>query len=237
MGPNFIYFGAQKWGNPVFHWTLRTIPRRYGYRPIPSEIDTAELLKLRETLVGMKNDVHLMDKWSVWNQFSGIKRFFLIKLVLHKVSERREQDTAWVSPAPHNNPSQVRLCKHQFVLKHSHRFSKFFFLLVDFDTVITGFLLIFTFILTCHLWLNWNWGRIGYFHVHFCDLQLGILLSLFLLEMDPLQFTLYFIFAHELQAGISWTKGSQSYKHVTQESGEYGGLMSIIDFVGILPEN
>ena len=39
--------------------------RRYGYRPIPSEIDTAELLKLRTTLVGMKNDVHLMDKWLV----------------------------------------------------------------------------------------------------------------------------------------------------------------------------
>ena len=36
---------------------------------------------------------------------------------MFKVSERREQDTAWVSPAPHNNPSQVRLCKHQFVLK------------------------------------------------------------------------------------------------------------------------
>ena len=75
MGPNFIYFGAQKWENPVFHWTLSTIPRRYGYRPIPSEIDTAELLKLRETLVGMKNDVHLMDKWSVRIVFR-IKTFF-----------------------------------------------------------------------------------------------------------------------------------------------------------------
>ena len=30
MGPNFIYFGAQK----------------YGYRPIPSEIETEELLKV-----------------------------------------------------------------------------------------------------------------------------------------------------------------------------------------------
>ena len=30
MGPNFIYFGGQK----------------YGYRPIPSEIDTEELTKL-----------------------------------------------------------------------------------------------------------------------------------------------------------------------------------------------
>lgn len=47
MGPNFIYFGAQK----------------YGYRPIPSEIDTAELELLREALVQMGNDVHLLDKW------------------------------------------------------------------------------------------------------------------------------------------------------------------------------
>ena len=47
MGPNFIYFGAQK----------------YGYRPIPSEIDTAELALLREALVSMGNDVHLLDKW------------------------------------------------------------------------------------------------------------------------------------------------------------------------------
>ena len=36
---------------------------RYGYRPIPSEIDTAELELLREALVSMGNDVHLMDKW------------------------------------------------------------------------------------------------------------------------------------------------------------------------------
>ena len=47
MGPNFIYFGAQK----------------YGYRPIPSEIDTDELMTLREALVSMGSDVHLMDKW------------------------------------------------------------------------------------------------------------------------------------------------------------------------------
>ena len=47
MGPNFIYFGAQK----------------YGYRPIPSEIDTDELLILREALVSMGSDVHLIDKW------------------------------------------------------------------------------------------------------------------------------------------------------------------------------
>ena len=34
MGPNFIYFGAQK----------------YGYRPIPSEIETEELMKVDEPL-------------------------------------------------------------------------------------------------------------------------------------------------------------------------------------------
>ena len=165
---------------------------------------------------------------------SGRKRVFLMKLALPKVSERREQDTAWVCPAPHNNPSQVRLCKHQFVLKHSHRFLEKI-MLVDLNTAITRFLLTFTFTLTFHLWLNWNSGRVGYFY--FCDLQLGISLSLFLLEMDPLRFTLTFIFAHELQLGISWTKDSQSYKHVTQESGEHGGSMSIIDFAGILQEN
>ncbi|XP_023324790.1 NACHT and WD repeat domain-containing protein 2 [Eurytemora carolleeae] len=47
MGPNFIYFGAQK----------------YGYRPIPSEIDTAELELLRDALVSMGNDVSLLDRW------------------------------------------------------------------------------------------------------------------------------------------------------------------------------
>lgn len=47
MGPNFIYFGAQK----------------YGYRPIPTEIITSELMELRETLVTMGNDVTLLDKW------------------------------------------------------------------------------------------------------------------------------------------------------------------------------
>ena len=36
---------------------------RYGYRPIPSEIDTAELGMLRDALVSMGNDVHLLDKW------------------------------------------------------------------------------------------------------------------------------------------------------------------------------
>ena len=43
------------------YFTLYII--RYGYRPIPSEIDTAELELLREALVQMGNDVHLLDKW------------------------------------------------------------------------------------------------------------------------------------------------------------------------------
>ena len=47
MGPNFIYFGAQK----------------YGYRPIPSEIDTDELLQLIEVLKTMGNDTSLLEKW------------------------------------------------------------------------------------------------------------------------------------------------------------------------------
>jgi hypothetical protein len=36
---------------------------RYGYRPIPSEIDTEELEMLREALLSMGNDVQLLDKW------------------------------------------------------------------------------------------------------------------------------------------------------------------------------
>ena len=47
MGPNFIYFGAQK----------------YGYRPIPSEIVTDELTKLINVLQTMGNDVTLLKKW------------------------------------------------------------------------------------------------------------------------------------------------------------------------------
>jgi hypothetical protein len=38
MGPNFIFFGGQK----------------YGYRPIPTEIITSELMQLREVLVSEK---------------------------------------------------------------------------------------------------------------------------------------------------------------------------------------
>ena len=47
MGPNFIYFGGQK----------------YGYRPIPTYIVSAELAALREVLVTMGNDVGLLDQW------------------------------------------------------------------------------------------------------------------------------------------------------------------------------
>ena len=47
MGPNFIYFGAQK----------------YGYRPIPTYILSSELAQLREVLVTMGNDVSLLDMW------------------------------------------------------------------------------------------------------------------------------------------------------------------------------
>ena len=47
MGPNFIYFGGQK----------------YGYRPIPTYIVSSELASLREVLVTMGNDVGLLDQW------------------------------------------------------------------------------------------------------------------------------------------------------------------------------
>ena len=45
-GPNFIYLGGQK----------------YGYRPLPPTIDTAELALLRDTLVAMGNSVNLLDR-------------------------------------------------------------------------------------------------------------------------------------------------------------------------------
>ena len=53
---------------------------RYGYRPIPSEIDTAELELLREALVQMGNDVHLLDKWyrKDSNKVNKILLFFII---------------------------------------------------------------------------------------------------------------------------------------------------------------
>ena len=45
-GPNFIYLGGQK----------------YGYRPVPAVVDSAELKLLRETLVAMGTDVTLLDR-------------------------------------------------------------------------------------------------------------------------------------------------------------------------------
>ena len=47
MGPNFIYFGGQK----------------YGYRPIPTEIVHSELIQLTEVLDTMGTDVSLLEKW------------------------------------------------------------------------------------------------------------------------------------------------------------------------------
>ncbi|XP_068248399.1 NACHT and WD repeat domain-containing protein 2 [Palaemon carinicauda] len=47
MGPNFVFFGGQK----------------YGYRPIPRVILGSELLMLREALVNMGVDVYLIDRW------------------------------------------------------------------------------------------------------------------------------------------------------------------------------
>ena len=46
-GPNFIYFGAQK----------------YGYRPIPTEVLSSELEQLKEVLLTMGNDIELLEKW------------------------------------------------------------------------------------------------------------------------------------------------------------------------------
>ena len=49
IGPNFIYLGGQK----------------YGYRPIPTIINSQELRLLRETLIKMCEDVSLLDKWYI----------------------------------------------------------------------------------------------------------------------------------------------------------------------------
>ena len=53
MGPNFIYFGGQK----------------YGYRPIPTDIITSELARLREV-----NSVFFKNICSVFHN-SGIDAF------------------------------------------------------------------------------------------------------------------------------------------------------------------
>ena len=48
LGPNFIYLGGQK----------------YGYRPVPAVVDSAELKLLRETLLAMGTDVTLLDRFT-----------------------------------------------------------------------------------------------------------------------------------------------------------------------------
>ena len=45
QGPNFIYLGGQK----------------YGYRPVPAIVDSAELKLVRETLVAMMERNTLME--------------------------------------------------------------------------------------------------------------------------------------------------------------------------------
>ena len=47
IGPNFVYFGGQK----------------YGYRPIPTFILTEELNLIKKTLVKMGDNISLLDKW------------------------------------------------------------------------------------------------------------------------------------------------------------------------------
>ena len=58
---------------------------RYGYRPIPSEIDTEELLKLREALVSMGNDVHLLDKWYRKDNNKTVPESMLLPITTHLV--------------------------------------------------------------------------------------------------------------------------------------------------------
>ena len=47
MGPNFIFFGGQK----------------YGYRPIPTEIITSELAQLREVLGNNSTHLNLLNNF------------------------------------------------------------------------------------------------------------------------------------------------------------------------------
>lgn len=69
MGPNFIYFGGQK----------------YGYRPIPTDIITSELAKLREVRLNqnqrgqgfflMKGDVNC-----ILTEFQDIVMFVIFRV-------------------------------------------------------------------------------------------------------------------------------------------------------------
>ena len=57
MGPNFIYFGGQK----------------YGYRPIPTDIITSELARLREVnSVFFKNISSVVFHNSGFDAFLGV---------------------------------------------------------------------------------------------------------------------------------------------------------------------
>ena len=64
MGPNFIYFGTQKYG---YRWNTSNLQtygiNRYFSRPIPSEIVTEELERLIAVLEAMSNDTTLLKKW------------------------------------------------------------------------------------------------------------------------------------------------------------------------------
>ena len=75
MGPNFIYFGAQK----------------YGYRPIPSEIETEELMKLIGVLETMGNDVTLLKKW--YRKDNN-------KVTAHKILQCLSYKFCWSSKVP-----------------------------------------------------------------------------------------------------------------------------------------
>ena len=85
MGPNFIYFGAQK----------------YGYRPIPSEIDTDELSKLIHVLETMGNDTTLLKKWyRKDNNKVGMVQLGRTLIILISGSTR-------INSTPHNNTSHT----------------------------------------------------------------------------------------------------------------------------------
>ena len=64
MGPNFIYFGTQKYGYRLA-WVCQSslLFISYFFRPIPSEIVTEELDKLIAVLEAMSNDTTLLKKW------------------------------------------------------------------------------------------------------------------------------------------------------------------------------
>lgn len=54
IGPNFIFFGGQK----------------YGYRPIPNVVECEEFDKIQRTIQDMDKDDTLLCEWSVLGMFS-----------------------------------------------------------------------------------------------------------------------------------------------------------------------